>query len=215
MKLQSINLNSFKRPAVLITIAAVILVAALWWFLWMQPEGNKLSTAQTQETQYSTTLNTLKDELIVDRNQAAKVKQYAGYLTMFSAAVPPIPEAPQLTTELANLADTTNVKLTSLSDDTTLTGTPLSTIPLSMDVQGGRQACIAFLQGLYNSNLMPRLITVDSITPSPVRAGNVDVLTPSNAQYNLSISATAYFDPSIYPSAPASATSTTTTTTTS
>lgn len=212
MKLQSINLNSFKRPVVLITIAAVILVAALWWFLWMQPEGNKLSTAQTQEAQYSNTLNTLRDELIVDRNQAAKVKQYAGYLAMFAAAVPPIPEAPQLTTELADLANTTNVKLTSLSDDTTLTGTPLSTIPLSMDVLGGRQACIAFLQGLYNSSLMPRLITVDSITPSPVRAGNIDVLTPSSSQYNLAISATAYFDPSIYPSAPASAASTTTTT---
>lgn len=211
MKLQSINLNALKRPVVLITVGAVILVAILWWFLWMKPEGNKLSTAQSQQAQYQTTLSNLKDQLIVVQGQAAKAKLYASYLGMFAAAVPPIPEAPQLTTEIATLADTTNVKLTSLSDDTVVAGTPLSTIPLSINVTGGRQACMAFLAGLYNSKLMPRLITVSAITPTPKNPTG-DVLVPSNAPYTLAITATAYYDPNIYPSTGSSSVSTTTTT---
>ncbi len=211
MNFQSINLNALKRPVVLITVAVVILVAVLWWFLWMQPEGTKLSTAQSQQAQYNTTLQTLKSQLIEDQNQAAKAKLYAGYLATFAAAVPPIPEAPQLTTEIANLANTTNVKLTSLSDDTVVVGTPLSTIPLTMNIAGSRQSCVAFLQGLYNATLMPRLVTVDSIAPTPSRQGG-NVLLPSTAPYTFAITATAYYDPSIYPSAGTSSVSTTTTT---
>jgi Tfp pilus assembly protein PilO len=208
------NVNALKRPAVLITVAVVVVLAVIWWFVWMSPEGTKLNTVNSQNSQLQTQLTTLNIELQQAQKQAAKVQQYAGYLSMFAAAVPPIPEAPQLTTELADLANTTNVHLVSLSDDTTVVGTPLSTIPLSMDIEGPRQNCIAFLQGIYNPTLITRLITISAFNPAPVSAGSggVDVLKPSSAAYTVTISGTAYFDPEIDPLA-ANATSSTTTTT--
>lgn len=213
MKLDSINLDALKRPFVLITVGALILVAVLWWFLWMTPEASKLNTVDAQQTQLQSQLNTLNLTLQLDRKQAAKVKKYAGYLAMFAAAVPPIPEAPQLTTELATLANVTNVHLVSLSDDTTVPGTPLSTIPLTMSIRGPRQNCIAFLQGIYNDKLIARLITVTAFTPTPVSAGagGANVLRASLAPYTASITGTAYYDPNIDPSASTAASTTTTT----
>ncbi len=214
MKLDSINLNALKRPFVLLTVGALILVAALWWLLWMAPEASKLTTVQAQETQLQSQLNTLNITLQLDKRQAAKVKLYAGYLAMFAAAVPPIPEAPQLTTELANLANVTNVRLTSLSDDTTVPGSPLSTIPITMNVQGPRQNVMAFLQGIYNQSLIARLITVSAFTPTPTGGGSgsssPNVLRPSLAPYTASITATAYYDPNIDPSAATTAATTAT-----
>lgn len=213
MKLDSLNLNALKRPLVLITVGVVILVAVLWWVLWMSPQGNKLSTENAEESNLTGQLQTLNATLQRDQAQAAKVQLYAGYLAMFASAVPPVPEAPQLTTELADLADATNVKLITLTDDTTVTGTPVSTIPLTMQIQGPRQDCLAFLAGIYNPKMITRLITINSFTPTPLNAGpgGANVLKPSDAVYTANISGNAYFDPTIDPSA-ASGTVTTTTT---
>ncbi len=213
MNLRSMNVNALKRPVVLITVAVVVLLAALWWLLWMSPESNKLNTIDAQQQQLTEQLSTLNLQLQQAQQQASKVKQYAGYLSMFAAAVPPIPEAPQLTTELANLANTTNVHLVSLSDDTTVTGTPLSTIPLTMTIEGPRQDCIAFLDGIYNPNLISRLITISSFAPSPLNGstGGVDVLKASTAAYTVGLSGTAYFDPEIDPLGASTAGTTTTT----
>lgn len=212
MNLPSVNLNAFKRPVVLITVGAVVLVAVLWWLLWMSPEANKLSTVNAQQSQLQSELSTLNFQLQQAERQSAKVKQYAGYLSMFAAAVPPIPEAPQLTTELASLANATSVHLTSLSDDTTVAGTPLGTIPLTMNIEGPRQDCIAFLQGIYNPKLIARLITVDSFVPAPVTSppGGANVLKPSLAAYTATITATAYYDAAIDPTAPSGLSTSTT-----
>ena len=138
MKLQSLNINALKRPVVLITVAAVVIAAALWWVEWMSPEGNKLSTENSELSTLNGQLTTLKVNLAVAKSQEAKVAVYAGYLSMFEAAVPPLPEQGQLTTELSNLANATKVNLLTLSDDSSVIGTPLGTIPLSMEVQGLR-----------------------------------------------------------------------------
>jgi Tfp pilus assembly protein PilO len=215
MKLQSLNLNALKRPIVLITVAVVVLLAALWWLLWMSPEGNKLTTVNSQVGTLNSQLTTLNQTLAQDKALTAKVQVYAGYLGMFAAAVPPLPEAPQLTSQLANLANATDVKLTTLSDDTSTPGlgTPLGEIPLSMNIQGSRQNCLAFLSGIYNSAMMPRLITISAFTPSPLVAppGGVNVLQPSGATWTATISGIAYFDAEINPSATSSATTTSTT----
>jgi Tfp pilus assembly protein PilO len=213
MKLQSMNLNALKRPLVLITVGVVILVAILWWMLWMSPQGNKLNTANAEQANLNGQLQTLNATLQHDKAQAARVQLYAGYLGMFAAAVPPVPEAPQLTTELADLANATNVKLTTLTDDTTVAGTPVSTIPLTMEIQGPRQDCLAFLAGIYDPKLITRLITINSFTPTPLNAGpgGVNVLKPSDALYTANIAGNAYYDPEIDPSATSGTVTATTT----
>lgn|GEM_PF-1176850 len=203
MNLQSMNLNALKRPTVIIPVVVVLVLAALWWFLWMSPEASKLSTVNAQQSQLESQLSTLNLTLQTDKAQAPKISEYAGYLSMFAAAVPPLPEAPQLTTELADLANATSVHLVTLSDNTTVVGTPVDTIPLTMTIQGPRQNCIAFLNGIYNPKMIARLVTITSFTPSPVSAGaaGVNVLKPSGATYSVAMSGLAYYFPEIDPSA--------------
>ena len=213
MNLQSMNLNALKRPTVIITVVVVLVLAALWWFLWMAPEANKLSTVNNQQAQLQSQLNTLNQTLQIDKAQAPKISQYASYLSMFAAAVPPLPEAPQLTTQLADLANATSVHLVTLSDDTTVVGTPIDTIPLTMTIQGPRQNCIAFLQGIYDPKMIIRLITITSFTPTPLSAGanGVNILKPYKSTYTAAISGTAYYYPEIDPSASDGTSATTTT----
>jgi Tfp pilus assembly protein PilO len=213
VKLESMNLSALKRPIVLITVGSVVLLAALWWLLWMSPEGSKLNTVLAEKSSLTTTLAGLNQTLAADKAQAPKVSQYAGYLSMFASDVPPLPEAPQLTTELANLANTTNVHLITLSDDTTVPGTPLGTIPLTMSIEGPRQNVIAFLQGIYNPKLISRLITITGFTPTPAAGNQVNVLKRSNAPYTAAITGAAYYDPEIDPGSATSTTATTTTAT--
>jgi hypothetical protein len=72
-----------------------------------------------------------------------------------------------------------------------------------MQIQGPRQDCLAFLAGIYNPNLITRLITINSFTPTPLngRPGGVNVLKPSDALYTATIAGNAYYDPEINPSA--------------
>jgi Tfp pilus assembly protein PilO len=213
MKFESLNINALKRPVVLITVAAVVIAAALWWVEWMSPEGNKLSTENSELATLNGQLATLKVNLAVAKSQEAKVAVYAGYLSMFEAAVPPLPEQGALTTELSNLANATKVNLLTLSDDTSVVGTPLGTIPLTMEVQGSRQNIVAFLTDIYNPTMLARLVTVTGFTPSAVNAtaSGVNILQKSNTLFNASITGLAYFDAAINPSG-AQASSVTTTT---
>lgn len=203
MNLQSPKFDAIKRPVTLITAGSVLLVALLWWFLWMAPQGTKLTTVNTQistlQTQYSGLLNTLQ----TDKQQSVKVNLYAGYLKMFAAAVPEVADAGGLTTDLATLADSISpdLHILTITDDTTIPGTPLSMVPLSLTLVGPRQDCFAFMEDLYNRNKMTRLITIASFVPTPVTSGQngVDVLKPSKQMYNIVLAGYAYFDAEIDP----------------
>ena len=135
-RLQSINLDIVKRPVVLISVAAVIVLAGVWWFAWMSPQGTKLSTINTNVQLLTTKDQQLLQTLKVVEHESTLESKYAGYLTTFSDAVPPTPDAPQLTTQLAALANATHVTLQSLSDDTMLPATPVSEVPVSMTIKG-------------------------------------------------------------------------------
>ena len=212
MNLQSTKFDAVKRPVTLITAGSVLLLALLWWFLWMAPQGNKLTTVNSQNATLSTQLSTLQQTLTVDRAQSAKVNLYAGYLKMFATAVPEVPDAGGLTTELSTLADSisSNLTITTLTDDSTVPGTPLGMVPLSIELNGPRSDCFTFLDDLYNPKKISRLITISSFVPTPVTgASGSSVLKPSNQLYNVAIAGDAYYDGEIDPGLPGSVTTTT------
>jgi Tfp pilus assembly protein PilO len=217
VKLQSIKFDSLKRPVTLITAGSVIVLALLWWFMWMTPQSANLATVNAKVTGLSAEDQTDLATLAADRQYSSKVGLYAGYLKMFSTAVPEVPDAGGLTTDLATLADSISPSLhiTSITDDTTVPGVApslLGTIPLSLELNGPRQDCFAFLSDLYDQSKFVRLVTVSNFAPTPLGSATGDILKPSTELYSVAITGSAYYDPAIDPGAPAPGSSTTTTT---
>ena len=60
----------------------------VWWFAWMTPEANKLSTVQQQIAQDNTTVTSLSMELIQLKAEAKLVRHELPYLKMVTAAIP-------------------------------------------------------------------------------------------------------------------------------
>jgi len=210
-RLQSINLDVVKRPAVLISIAVVIVLAGVWWFAWMSPQGSKLSTVNASVAQLTQKDAQLQLTLKTVQHESTLESKYAGYLATFSAAVPPTPDAPQLTTQLAALANSTHVTLQSLSDNTTVPATPVSDVPVSMTIKGTGTQCLNFLKGIYQ---MARLITIADFTPTPTLTGDtstaVDVLAPGKTIYSFELTGSAYYYAEIDPLATTSSSTTST-----
>jgi Tfp pilus assembly protein PilO len=205
MDVKAIRLDWLKRPTTLIAAGGVIVLAMLWWFMWMSPQSAKLTTVNTQVSTLQTQEQGFMATLAADKQYSAKVGLYAGYLNMFSTAVPEVPDAGGLTTELATLADSISpdLHITTITDDISnpSVGPGLGTIPLQLSLTGPRQDCFTFLDDLYNQNKITRLITVSSFTPTPVNGAGSNILKGSTRPYNFTIIGDAYYDPTINPGA--------------
>jgi Tfp pilus assembly protein PilO len=198
--------ETFRRPAVWITIVATIVIAAIWYFAWMSPEGNKLSTENAQISNLNTTLAQLNKTLATYKLNQQNLAVYNKLLSVFSTAVPPEEEAGTLTDEIAALADTSGVNLTELSvpfasapiESATGTPTGLYQVSLAIDVAGQWSQCMKFLTGIYT---FPRLITIQTFSPSDQSGsatGNVDVINPpGKTPYTFDLTATAYFSAAV------------------
>ena len=99
-RLQSLRLESLKRPPILISLVAVIVLLAVWYLGWMSPEAAKLTTINQQEQSLTTRLQTLQLQLQSDKANSVLVKRDGRDLAIFAAAVPPVAEAGPLTTSL-------------------------------------------------------------------------------------------------------------------
>ena len=194
MNLKEIKFDTIKRPAVLISVAAVIVLAGVWWFAWMSPEGTKLSQENTQTVQLSNQLQQLDVTLAKDKAQSLQVTQYAKYLNMFATAVPPLPEQAQLFTQLATLANTDKVTMEAVNVPSlgTALGTDVSELAITFTVNGKYEDCLTFLESLYK---LPRLLTISNFLPSPLGGSTgSNVISPKKGTpYSFVITGDAYY----------------------
>jgi Tfp pilus assembly protein PilO len=206
-RLRSLNLEAIRRPTFLISVGGVILLALLWWFLWMSPQGSKLATIHTQIAGLQQQFKTDETQLALVKQESQIVKQNAAFLTKFSNAVPSSPDQQVLTTQIYNLAKQTGVQLTSFSDNTL---TPpakagLGVVPVQISITGTHKQCLAFLDKLYVGSTLPRLLTVDTFTPTPAAATGtgagsagkpISIVASDTLPYSFTIAAVAYYYPS-------------------
>jgi Tfp pilus assembly protein PilO len=201
-RVSSINLDALKRPVVLASVAALVVVLAGWWFGWMKPETAKLASVNSQIQLKTAQLDALEATLLASQHDAALVAREGSYLKRFALAVPPSADPQVLTTEIFQLASRTvgSTHLDALTDDTTVpppTGQVLSQVPITITIDGPHNKCMEFLDGLYK---LTRLVTVSAVTPSPKATSAVapvNVLAINSAPYTMNISATAYFSPTL------------------
>ena len=195
ISLSSARFDAFKRPRVLVAIAGVIVLLIAFWFAWWTPESNKLASVNAQEQTQAAHITTLQAELIQLEHESKFVSQYQSYLAFFSTQVPIQPEEGQLVYDLGRLSNATNVDISDIAANSTAppaAGETLSTIPVTLTATGSHVAILRFLAGLYT---MPRLITLQQISPSPESppSATYDVLRHDTEPFTITITGTAYF----------------------
>lgn len=184
------NVDLLKRPAVYGTIAGVVLIAIIWWFAWMSPEGNKLNgvnaqaqSAQNQITQLDATVASLKA-------QSALLPGSLPFLAHYQVAIPNLPESGILTEQLFQLMRSTGTFISSLNDATVQpTGAGYSEVPVSIVITGSHNGILNFITDIYK---LPRLVTIEQVSLTP-SAGQPDLNKASTTNgFGATIAAMAY-----------------------
>ena len=188
--MKSLNFDLLKRPKIFGTIIAVVLIALIWWFAWMAPQGNKLNSVNQQQQQLESQVASLNTTIGALKIEASQAQKLLPYLAFFQLSIPPLPESGDLTTELYNLSLKTKTFISALSDATTTPTTGgYSTIPVTIQLTGTEKGVLAFVEGIYT---LPRLITIQTLALSPPAAA-ANILKPTNTTgFTASINATAY-----------------------
>ncbi|HVC24409.1 MAG TPA: type 4a pilus biogenesis protein PilO [Acidimicrobiales bacterium] len=175
-----------RRPAVLVSVLGVAVLALAWWFAWMTPEGSKLASIHQQQITEQQTETRLDLRLVQLRAEAKQVQAAAPFLKHFATAIPSTPDAPDLVVQVYRLSVADGVSLQSVTDDSVQpSGLGYSTIPVALAVSGPHDQLLAFISDLYK---MSRLLTIQSVSLS----GNGNLNASSFTNYTASISATAY-----------------------
>jgi Tfp pilus assembly protein PilO len=195
-RLNNANFDVVKRPKVFGAIIAVIVLAAVFYFAWWSPEGNKLSSINQTKQQEAQQISSLQAQLVTIQREVNFVTKYQSFLTFFGSELPSSPEQGPLYTMLAKLANSDKVSWTLISATTPqppVAPSTLGTIPLTMQVGGNHANVLKFLSDLYT---LPRLVTIQSVSPSPNPAPGplYNVLNlHDQVPFSLSITGTAYF----------------------
>jgi Tfp pilus assembly protein PilO len=175
-----------KRPRVLGTLVALIVITLGWWFAWMVPQEHKLEQVRAQQATQQATVSSLATELAQLRQEAKRVQVANPFLKRFADAIPASPDAPSLVEQVYRLSITDGVTLGSITDDTLdATTSGYSTIPVSITAQGPHDNVIQFVAGLYK---IERLLTIQTLNLT----GSASVLAIGGSAFTVSIAATAY-----------------------
>ncbi|MGD1012388.1 MAG: type 4a pilus biogenesis protein PilO [Acidimicrobiales bacterium] len=191
-RLRHFNFEVLKSKALLITTGCVIVLLVVWWFAWMTPESNKLSTVQNQVTLDQGMVTQLNLQLAGLKADKAYVQRELPFLKKVTTAIPPTPDPPGIVDSLNTLATKTGCTLLSVTpadapSATTIGG--LYSISTSISITGSHKAVFAFLSGFYS---MPRLMTITSVAlSSTVTTPNILAVNDGQA-YSMSIDAMAY-----------------------
>ena len=191
-RIRGFNLDLLKSKIVLGVAGGVIILLIVWWFAWMTPESNKLSTVQAQVTSDQTRVSQLNLELASLKAEQKLVLRELPYLKKVTTAIPPTEDPPGIVDSLNNLATATNCDLTSVTPADSLSPSGvagLSDISVSFAVSGTHKSVFEFLKGFYS---MGRLMTINTISLGAA-GSNPNILAVNDGQqYSMEVSAVAY-----------------------
>ena len=184
-----------RRRLVAASLLAVIGLGLAWWFVWMTPQAQKLTSVRAQQAQATATRGSLLMQLRELQQDSKEARSAAAYLKRFNAAIPSTPDAPGLVVEVYRLAQRDGVQLSSITDNSLVPASGYSSIPVSIEVSGGHDQVISFVSGLYR---IDRLLTIQGLSIS----GAQNINQSSAATTSASVSATAYTLQTVKTSAP-------------
>jgi len=159
------KINGF--TALILSALAVVVVAALGWFMLISPQRTKADQLDTQRA-------AVDSELAVDRVLVSKPSQSKTKATLAAAkrALPDDPQVSEILRQLAGFAAKSRTELDSITPASAVPGTGAQTIPISLQFRGryfGLQQLLRLVRTSASSKggkitATGRLYTVDSIS---------------------------------------------------
>lgn len=153
------------RPVVVLGIAGIVAVAAVWAFVFFLPQSRKLTTLQQEKISLDATVS--KDNARLQRLRAEQhhVGEIRAMYRSLESYIPPTEELYTYVHTIAAAAKAAGVTVASLNPGqlAPVTGTPYSAIPVTAMVKGTFAHIKAFLRNVYR---LPRLTDVNSLTLS-------------------------------------------------
>jgi Pilus assembly protein, PilO len=153
--------------ALVLSALAVLIVAAVGWFMLISPQRTKADQLDTQRA-------AVDSELAVDRQLVSKPSQTKTKVTLAAAerALPDDPQVSQILRQLAGFATTSRTELDSITPAAAVPGTGAESIPISLQFRGryfGLQQLLRLLRTSASAKgshitATGRLYTVDNIS---------------------------------------------------
>lgn len=191
------RLTMYRIP-IIATVGTLIIVAIVF-LAWISPEGSKLASLHTKETQLQVQQQTLQVEIATLKREKANLGTTCASLTQDVSQIPGTPEVDsflQQVTALAVSSGDPNTPSISVGEASSSAQGSSGVTPVTVDftLAGNYSQMSSFLQGLYS---FPRLFTISSITIAggPVSNGGA-IPAASTPNYNLSLTGNIYYSTS-------------------
>ncbi len=180
----------------IIAALSAIVVAVVVYLAWISPEGSKLATLNTQQTQLQGQQSQLQAEIASLKREKANLGTTCATLTKEVTEVPGAPDVDSFLQQVTALAVSSGDPNTPSISVTQATGSTqgasgVTAVAVAFTLQGTYGQMSTFLQGLYT---FPRLFTISSaaISGGPVTNGGVAPAAGAPA-YNLSLNGDVYY----------------------
>lgn len=187
-------IRKYRLP--LFAALGAIVVAVVVYLAWISPEGSKLATLRTQETQLQGQETSLQAEISSLKREKASIGTTCATLTKDVTEVPGAPDVDsflQQVTALAVASGDPNTPSISVNEAAASTGgaTGVTPVAVTFTLSGTYGQMTTFLKGLYS---FPRLFTISTITVGggPVASGGV-APAAGTPNYTLSLSGNIYY----------------------
>ena len=153
--------------ALILSAVAVVVVAAVGWFMVISPQRTKADQLDTQRAAVDAEL--AADRVLVSKPSETKTK---ATLAAAKRALPDDPQVSNILRQLAGFAAKSRTELDTITPSTAVPGTGAQTIPISLQFRGryfGLQALLRLLRTSASSKggkitATGRLYTVDNIS---------------------------------------------------
>ena len=153
--------------ALILSALAVVVIAAVGWFMVISPQRTKATQLDTQRAAVDAELAT--DRVLVSKPSETKTK---ATLAAAKRALPDEPQVSEILRQLAGFAATSRTELDTITPSAAVAGTGAQTIPISLQFRGryfGLQQLLRLMRTSASSKgakitATGRLYTVDNIS---------------------------------------------------
>lgn len=188
------RLQQYRVP--LLTVVGAIVVAVIVYLAWISPEGSKLTSLRSNETQLTTQQTSLQAELATLKSEKTNLGTTCSTLTQDVTEVPGTPDVDSFLQQVTALAvasgdpNTPSISVTQ-SSAPTAGGSGVTPVAVTFSLTGTYAQMSTFVQGLYT---FPRLFTVSSvgINGGPVTNGGV-IPAAGTPNYSLTLNGSIYY----------------------